>query len=87
MEQEYRLNLFPNPASDEVTLTWPNVNPGVCNIQIMDIGGRIVRKFNADRELGGTTFRLHDLNDGNYTIFVFAKDDITYTKKLLVHKK
>lgn len=86
MEERYKLNLFPNPASHDVTLTWPNVNPGICDIQITDMAGRTIKRFKADRELGGTTIKLENIQNGLYTIFVFTKDDITFSKQLLVQK-
>ena len=59
------LNVYPNPATDGITISWPPAK-GAYNAQIIDATGRIVARF---RNIQGTIQRdVSSLEPGTYTL-------------------
>ncbi len=62
--------LYPNPASDLITLKNVNVS-GIAALQITDAQGRLVMQVNT---LTGLQYDISKLASGNYRLTIFKKD-------------
>jgi PKD repeat protein len=72
------MELFPNPASNEVTVSWANGGNG--SIELFDLGGKLV----LTAELGsGNKLNLSGINKGVYLLKLSTQDQSAY-KKLMV---
>jgi hypothetical protein len=75
---KYMLNIYPNPASDGLTLEW--MAGPYARVEIMDLFGRVIYTF---KETGGRTFLdISDLKNGVY--FVRVEDSMA--KKLIINR-
>lgn len=71
--------LYPNPASKYVTWQQPITNHKT-RIQLVDIGGRIVRQIEVGSNTPQTTIHLHGLIAGVYKlVYIDGKNKITST--------
>lgn len=74
--------VYPNPASDNITLSINNNSSTEAVIQIIDFNGRIVstRKVTIQDGLTVKTFNVSDLTSGFYVLRIMTKDETTYEK-------
>lgn len=78
---DMELTIAPNPATDNVTISYANLAKG--SITITDITGRIIRQYTGLKTKGAIT--LADLNSGIY--FVRCNGGLnTRTEKLIIAK-
>ena len=65
--QPSHIKIYPNPFSDQTTIEFPNPDNYKCSLYIIDISGRIIKKFN---NIQGTRFVLKkgNLAKGIYCI-------------------
>ncbi len=77
------LSLFPNPASEMVTLKIDApIEGAVLNVSVRDISGRLLREFN---NIGNITrIELNQFSPGIYVLSVDNGSDILVTKKLVI---
>jgi N-acetylneuraminic acid mutarotase len=61
-----RIGLFPNPATNSVTLSWPD-NRTQAQVHILDNLGRIISRLQVNN---GSPLDVHGLQPGNYTLVV-----------------
>ncbi len=66
-EADFELNIFPNPATDLVTVTWSKQAKPVL-LEIMDISGRIIELIRLGEEIGTTQISIGQLDNGLYLI-------------------
>ncbi|MEO0340528.1 MAG: T9SS type A sorting domain-containing protein, partial [Bacteroidota bacterium] len=50
--EEFEFNVFPNPAVDQVTLTWENEQAATYRLQIFDLTGRVLRQQLGEQGVG-----------------------------------
>jgi len=67
------LNVYPNPAQNQVTLQWEN-NAGIDAYQIMDISGRVLISNVVDSTAGMEKISLDKLSSGLYLLSVQQGD-------------
>jgi hypothetical protein len=67
------LNVYPNPAQNQVTLQWEN-NAGIDAYQIMDISGRVLISNLVDSTAGMEKISLDKLSSGLYLLSVQQGD-------------
>jgi hypothetical protein len=67
------LNVYPNPAQNQVTLQWEN-NAGIDAYQIMDISGRVLISNVVDSTAGMEKISLDKLTSGLYLLSVQQGD-------------
>ena len=81
------INLYPNPAMNEVNISWNNEKPGSADIIITDMTGREVYKsiLNISAASANTQLDIHSLNDGIYFITI-KSSSISYTNKLVIQR-
>ena len=79
-----QIKLFPNPATDLVTIDLGNVNAEQVTVIISDLQGRQVRKVE-EGQISGDQFKINtsDLAQGVYIVKV-SKEQSSFTDKLIV---
>ncbi len=80
--------VFPNPATDEITLVVPFGKHAEGLLSVVDITGKVVssQKMSGDRTLKTFTMDVSQFKAGLYMIN-FTSGDKTYTQKLAVTDK
>lgn len=73
-----KLSVFPNPASDEVTVAF-NTSKEKTNIEVFDIQGRLVYIDTDDREIGENKIKL---NTSNFSAGIYIVRAGTETFKI-----
>jgi hypothetical protein len=61
---EKKLEIFPNPSNDYITIKQPDINLGESNIEIITIDGKLMQKST----LSTGTINIKDLPNGNYIL-------------------
>lgn len=77
--------LYPNPAENVSNLNLSSVLPGVANIRVMALDGRVVAQFNSELQQGTNTIELNfeGLNPGMYFVDISSNNDRA-TSKLII---
>lgn len=78
------VNLYPNPAREEVLLKFNQQPSSILNCQMIDINGRPVKQFSIRNQI--TLVPLSDLAVGTYIIKISGKN-YDQTKQLIISKK
>src|SRR5690606_18827087 len=82
------LNVYPNPAKDNVTLTFDLNKSEKINIEIYDVMGKLVYTEDLGTVLSGNTIKnlnISHLNSGLYLVNIQAGNTIA-VKKITVNK-
>ena len=81
------VNIYPNPASDKLTIDVSFVKGDVLNIEISNIAGQVVltRQLNDFNGSVKQQIDITDLTKGVFLVKVYA-EDMTTTKRLVVQK-
>lgn len=69
--KQKRLELYPNPAQDNITIKFEHQIPGIAFLKVYDIGGKVVLEQNLGRlGIGTFEFQTEDLalSNGSYMI-------------------
>jgi len=77
--------VYPNPATDELTLLWKETTNETGNISLADITGKVVYKTTIGMKAGtgNSQLGLPSLTDGIY-IFTIKSANISYTGKIQI---
>ena len=77
-------SLYPNPADCQTILTYRTTTPGISEIRILDLAGRVVREWHENQAAGKNEFGIStaDLKNGSYLVTV--KTGGLMAKKLLI---
>jgi len=76
-QMEIEVNMFPNPASDRITI----VSDGILSVMIQDVSGRVVKELTTDTD--ELYLELQDVDSGIYLVSVMAENGMAQ-KKLVV---
>jgi hypothetical protein len=86
-DETYAFNVFPNPASEQITLTLKAKENLTFTAELMDINGRIVKRFMRDEAIAGsektTSLSLDEVEPGIYFFFVKSETG-TAAKRVVV---
>ena len=74
------VNLFPNPASNQVHLSVTNVSSDVQSIHLVDMTGKTIKKQDGQQSV----LHLDDISPGSY-ILILEIEGVRLAKKLLVN--
>ena len=78
-----KLNFFPNPASDHISITGIN-KAGKLTFMIHDLCGRVLEIYSIDYDgISTLTFNLSNLEKGIY-IGILEMDNQIYSNKLII---
>jgi hypothetical protein len=86
---ESHLNLFPNPASGQVSIAFNSIEGENAMVQIMDLSGRVVSAENLGKLDSGEythTISTSELNTGVYIVNVSSNSGVKRIAKLVVSK-
>ena len=84
------LTMFPNPANENVQLTFNSKENSTVTIQVVDFAGKIVsQKTNFIIDAGKNTISLEttNLESGLYNVIIVSENGSTKSLKLAVNKK
>ncbi|MBA7552760.1 hypothetical protein ES705_45334 [subsurface metagenome] len=82
-EESLSFTVFPNPASETMTLAWGNyVESG--SIEIMDLSGKIVRSYKFHGSISEYSIDISDITGGIYLIKVYSENILDY-KKIVIN--
>ncbi len=73
-KNELNLKLYPNPATNIVTIELP-VNTKLVHIHIFDQSGRLIKNINFNKNQNKVVFSVKDLDKGIYLIDIVGKDN------------
>ena len=76
-QMEIEVNMFPNPASDRITM----VSDGILSVRILDVSGRVVKELTTDTDK--LYLELQDVDSGIYLVSVMTENGMAQ-KKLVV---
>ena len=85
-DPSFSFGFYPNPAQDQVTLQWNNVESATLTIQIIDMSGRVITQQNTGTLHTGyyqQTLQTSDIQAGSYFIHVISGEDV-HTSKFIV---
>jgi len=74
--------IYPNPASDHITIEGANSLTGTCTIQIIDVVGKVVYSANDELE-GSTRLNINSLQQGIYFLTI-TNDTSSRSGKLII---
>lgn len=77
---ELKINCYPNPATSELTIE----NPGVKKLYL-ELYNMEWKKIIADKTADAATFDVSGLPRGNYILKISNEDNISETKKIILH--
>ncbi len=75
-------NIYPNPATNNITIDW-NSNISISELNIYDIGGRLVLSKKIDTNTKNISTNISELSKGNYIIILKGDSDGKYGLKLI----
>jgi hypothetical protein len=78
-------DFYPNPAKNQITLRFNNLNIGDKIISVSDALGKIVKKFTIDENIESYLLDIQDLASGFYVIS-FSSQKNHQSKTLLINK-
>lgn len=74
------LKIFPNPATDFISLQYPTKS-NISTVQIIDLNGRILREINASQF--NNTIDISEYPNGIYVARLIGKDSVAYAKFMI----
>ena len=82
MKNREEIKVYPNPTIDELTILLPNDFEG--ELELKDISGRSV----LSEKIEGNSFKIsmlkNNIRAGNYFLFISSKNNITFSKKVVL---
>jgi hypothetical protein len=82
IEKSTQIQLFPNPASDEITLQAPDGLAAAASLQITDVFGRVLRQETL--VAGANKWSVRDLPQGVYVVRIFRAAGTVQTAKFTI---
>ena len=74
-----QFNIYPNPATDQVTVEHQGAQPGAVSVGLYDPAGRLVRQYSFESAEGANryTMDISDLPSGIYMVHLKSKEAIS----------
>ncbi|WP_189362799.1 malectin domain-containing carbohydrate-binding protein, partial [Algibacter mikhailovii] len=79
------IGIFPNPASNEVTLNFTYLIE-IVSYEIYDLTGRLAKRVDVNKMIKTDKIFVNELTDGSYFILAIGKQGGVYQKQLVVKK-
>lgn len=83
-EELLPLKIFPNPASNEMYISFNESNSAIKTIQLFDLSGKVLMT-NKTNEKAGATIHLSGLSNGIYFIQVMDSKNSSFGKLVISH--
>ena len=74
LSSEKKIMLYPNPARDEVTFSFPSVNQKIISVELMDLNGRKIKSLGGAQSGNNCLVKLPDIPGGMYLLKIIASD-------------
>ena len=85
VEESIGLEVFPNPASDQLTLTVSGLHSEAATVYIRDMQGKIIFTYKLVKGLDSQTIHLGELEAGMYILEVVSQKS-SCSKKLIIEQ-
>ena len=72
-----KINVFPNPASSEITLS---ADRGITSVEISDMNGKLMQKISNPAGSNEITLQLSNLKSGLYSLRIYSIDGVEMRK-------
>ncbi len=76
------INLFPNPANNECTISFTNSRSALIRAELYDLSGRLMNKYQLNTN--SSSISIKDIPVGAYFLKVLTDDENTTIRKLLI---
>lgn len=78
-------SIYPNPAADEITLTYSSPVNSPVDFYVFDVAGKVMYTQSGEAAIGENTFHfdLHELHNGIYFLQIRNGNEITHKKFLI----
>lgn len=76
-------NLYPNPVDDKLHLSWTNVACDACELELLDVTGRVIQKQIIESASGNMQLDVSGLTKGMYLVRLADKGMPLFHRKLL----
>lgn len=88
-EDVLQTSIYPNPATDNVSINYGFDADATVNIDVYDMSGRKVQSLVSNKavyegELNKNTFSVNELNSGLYVITIMTSNGVSETHRLMV---
>ncbi len=80
-EEESYIQIYPNPASDNVLIASSNSASELKSVQLFTSDGQLVLSRNLEYGL----FSVHDISNGYYLLKIILKDKIIFKRLIILH--
>ncbi|NNJ54823.1 MAG: T9SS type A sorting domain-containing protein, partial [Bacteroidia bacterium] len=84
LELNSLIKIYPNPASDNVTISISDPSMGEGRINLTDINGRLVRSIPLDKGRNLISIMLDDYPKGVYILKLTNSDQVSAVKRLII---
>ncbi len=81
-----QIKLYPNPASDQVTVRFPTVLTQITELVLIDITGQTVYKQTLYHGAQIHRLSLSQLPQGNYFLLISDQQGASHSKKLIINR-
>jgi hypothetical protein len=78
-----KINIFPNPTTDRLTLEFKELK-GVANISILNMYGNVVKVLADNSTLHQQTIDVSDLSEGVYFVSIKNDNEQLFTQKIVI---
>jgi len=75
------LNAYPNPAQDQLNITYNSNEP--VRILLMDMNGRLIKRWEGNEGLNTKTLQVSDINTGVYNMIIESDNGISSQKIMI----
>ncbi|MBP9882758.1 MAG: T9SS type A sorting domain-containing protein, partial [Chitinophagales bacterium] len=84
--KEMSLNVWPNPATDNLNITVSNGSDGSVKVQLLDVFGReiMLNELNGSRYEQTITWNMNDLSNGVYIVRVLNGNNRIEQKVMVI---
>lgn len=85
-ESENIISVFPNPTTDNITITLNQTNEELFTIELLDVTGRKIKTFINNEALSKQktiSLNLENINAGIYFLKITGSDNTSVTKKII----
>lgn len=82
--QKERLSVYPNPASDNITLEYDLTGVNSASFQLVNVVGNVVYQRNLPSQIGKIDLNINKLNRGIYFYVLRSGHESVITRKLVV---
>lgn len=77
--------IYPNPTEDYINIELDHFEYENLEIEIIDISGKIIKRFNSNLDTEILKINIEDLKSGIYFVNLFENSEKIYSKKIIIN--